>query len=48
MPDFASLRRAKAASPAGCIRPCSVSSFTRAMFTVLQLLSFFRGVNRIL
>ena len=47
MPDLVSSRRAQAAMPAGRMRPASMSLPTFAMFTSLQMLTAFRGVNRI-
>src|SRR5579884_1110757 len=44
--DFSSERRSKALSPAGCMRPSSMSSLARLMFTALQILVGLRGVNR--
>ncbi len=41
------MRAAKAASPAGCMRPAAVSTSTRAMFTELQIKPGRRGVKRI-
>jgi hypothetical protein len=41
-----SLRRSKAASPAGRIRPASRSRATFSMFTFDQLLDGLRGVKR--
>ena len=46
MPVRASDRRAKAASPAGRIRPSARSRSTLATLTALQLLPFRRGVSR--
>ena len=46
-PDRSSARFANAASPAGRIRPCAVSSSTRLMLTALQVLRGLRDANRI-
>ena len=47
MTDLAPLRRAKAASPAGCMRPWAERASTLAMLMALQMEPGLRGVKRI-